>query len=141
MNHTGTPRVPAIAAVAVLMFACAGCGSESKRPPVAKVHGKVELDGKPVEGGSVVTSVASGRGAQGSIKGGQFELSTYGTDDGALLGSHKIAVIVREKGEEGPEGKAGKLLIPERYINPETSGLTIEVQEGDNSPELKLTSP
>lgn len=128
--------------VVALVVASTGCGSgKPKRPPVAVVKGKVLLDGQPLESGSIETSVDSGRGALGAIHGGQFELSTYGTNDGALLGKHRVAVISREKGEEGPEAKAGKLLIPERYTNPQSSGLTIEVKAGDNTPTLELKSP
>lgn len=128
--------------VVTFVVACVGCGSgKPNRPPVAVVNGKVLLDGRPLETGSIETSVDSGRGALGSIHGGQFELSTYGTNDGALIGMHRVAVIAREKGEEGPEAKAGKLLVPERYTNPQSSGLIIEVKPGDNTPTLELKSP
>lgn len=128
--------------VFVFVVASVGCGSgKPNRPPVAVVNGKVLLDGQPLETGSIETSVDSGRGALGSIQGGQFELSTYGTNDGAILGTHKVAVIAREKGEAGPEAKAGKLLIPERYTSPLSSGLTIEVKAGDNTPTLELKTP
>jgi len=130
--------------IAVLIAAtplCAGCGSaKSNRPAVAVVKGKVLLDGQPLENGSIETTVDAGRGALGAIHGGEFELSTYGTNDGAILGTHKVAVIAREKGEDGPEAKAGKLLVPERYTSPQTSKLTIDVQPGTNTPTLELTS-
>ena len=116
-----------------------GCGPKSK---VAHVNGTVLLDDKPIAAGAVVTMPASGRGAKGRIENGKFELGTFGSNDGALLGIHKVAVIANAppKGA-GPEAAPGKLLVPERYTNPETSGLTIEVKPGDNSPVLKLTSP
>lgn len=118
-----------------------GCGdAKPNRTPVAVVKGTVLLDGKPLETGSIETSVDSGRGALGSIHGGAFELSTYGTNDGAVLGTHRIAVIARESGEAGPEGKAGKLLVPERYTSASTSKLTIEVKDGTNTPKLELKS-
>ena len=42
----------------------------------------------------------------------------------------------------GPEAKAGKLLVPERYTSPESSKLTIEVESGKvNAPTLELKSP
>ena len=99
-------------------FSCCGCDSKS---PVAIVRGKVTLDGKPVEAGAIVTRPDAGRGAQGVIKNGQFELGTFSAQDGALIGTHRVAVIAQEKSQGGPESAAGKLLVPERYTNPETS--------------------
>jgi hypothetical protein len=127
-----------VAAGAVLVV-CTGCPSTS---PVAQVHGKVTLDGKPLAAGGVATIPSGGRGAGGIIKNGEFKLSTFGKDDGALIGSHKVAVIAREQAQgAGPEAKAGKLLVPERYTNPDTSGLSIEVKSGEvNAPTLELKS-
>jgi hypothetical protein len=108
---------------------------------MAQVHGKVTLDGKPLADGAVVTKPESGRGAQGFIRNGEFELGTKGKNDGASIGTHAVAVIAQEKpANAGPESKAGQLLVPERYTNPDTSGLTIDVQAGDNTPTLELTS-
>ena len=42
----------------------------------------------------------------------------------------------------GPESGNGKLLVPQRYVNPESSGLKIDVKAGEeNTPTLKLTTP
>ena len=109
---------------------------------MAPVRGKVTLDGKPLADGAVVTKPASGRGAQGFVRNGEFELGTKSTNDGASIGTHAVAVIAQEKlPNAGPETKAGKLLVPERYTNPDTSGLTIEVKAGTNTPTLELKSP
>lgn len=121
------------------LLTVAGCGATGSN--TGKVRGKVTLDEKPLAFGSVVTLPQSGRGAHGVISNGTFELGTAGNSDGAVIGVHKVAVIAQEVAAGGPEGPAGKLLVPERYTNPETSGLSIEVIAGDNFPELKLTSP
>jgi hypothetical protein len=119
--------------------ACAGCGGSQSA--VAHVRGKVTLDGKPLAMGAVVTLPSGGRGAQGVIKNGEFELGTYSSNDGALIGNHRVAVIAQEQGESGPEGQPGKLLVPQRYTNPMTSELTIEVKPGEvNTPTLELKS-
>jgi len=93
--------------------------------------------------GALVTLPQSGRGAHGTITDGEFYLSTFGNNDGAVPGTHKVAVIAQEKSQgTGPEAPAGKLLVPEQYTNPDTSKLTIEVKSGEtNSPTLKLISP
>jgi hypothetical protein len=118
---------------------CAGCGSKSS---LARVRGKVLLDDKPLAAGSIVTIPESGRGAHGAIADGEFELGTFGNNDGALPGVHKVAVVAYESAAgQGAESGTGKLLVPQHYTSPESSGLTIEVKAGEvNEPTLKLTS-
>jgi hypothetical protein len=120
---------------------CAGCGRHAAN--IAPVKGVVTLDGKPLKIGTVITIPNAGRGARGFIQpDGSFELGTYGKTDGALLGSHRVGVVAYEGTNLGPESNNAKLIVPKRYTNPESSGLTIEVKpDGDNTPELKLTSP
>ena len=133
-------RCYCIAFLVVSGFACEGCGSKS---PLATVRGKVELNGRPLASGNVMTLPKGGRGARAAILNGEFELGTFGKNDGALIGIHKVAVVAFEEGHStGPEAKVGKLLVPERYTNPESSGLSIEVKaDGPNEPVLELTSP
>jgi hypothetical protein len=119
----------------------AGCNSKTSN--LAAVKGKVQLNGQPLANGAVVTDFAGGRGAQGVVKNGEFELGTFAADDGALVGSHKVAVTANDTGAGSePESSPGKSLIPQRYNNPATSELTIEVKAGEvNAPSLDLTSP
>lgn len=114
----------------VLTSVCAGCGP--KRPTTAPVKGKVLLDGRPLTTGNVGTFPTAGRGAHGDIQpDGTFELHTYSKNDGALLGKHKVGVVAYDtSGPKGPESPYGKLLVPQVYTNPETSGFTIDVQPG-----------
>ena len=139
-SHVDCFRCCCVASIIVCAFACAGCGSKS---PIARVRGKVELDGRPLATGAVVTLPKRGRGAQGAVRDGEFELGTFGKNDGALVGTHQVAVIAYDKSQaRGPEAKMGKLLVPARYTNPETSGLSIDVKSGEvNTPTLELTSP
>jgi hypothetical protein len=121
----------------LLLLVCVGCGSSG----VAPVSGTVMLDGKPLETGAIMTLPEAGRGAQGRIQNGRFQLSTFGTNDGALLGTHKVAVSASEPSRgSGPEAQVGKLLVPQRYTNPDASGLTIDVQRGNNEVELRLST-
>jgi hypothetical protein len=122
------------------LVAFAGCGSD--KSAMAPVTGKVTLDGKPFTTGGIATIPVAGRGAMGRINSdGTFELSTFGAGDGALVGTHKVAVAAYEGGSGGPEGSLGKSLIPMRYTSPESSGLTIEVTaDGPNEPVLELSS-
>jgi hypothetical protein len=126
-------------ALSVVPLAFMGCGNN--KSSVGTVHGKVMLNDKPLANGTIVTRPNAGRGSQGIISNGEFELGTFSRNDGALIGTHQVAIIAEEKRDSGAEAKAGKLLIPQRYTNPDTSGLAIEVKPGDNTPELILTSP
>lgn len=131
----------AAAALSLLIAATAGCQSKSS---VVPVRGKVTMDGKPLTKGMIATLPAAGRGANAIIQpDGTFELRTFAKNDGATVGVHKVAIVANDAPTNGgPEAGSGKSLVPKRYTSPETSGLTIDVQVGDNnSPELNLTSP
>jgi hypothetical protein len=132
-------RIQRIAAL-LLFAAFTGCGQSG--PQTAPVKGKVTLDGKPITIGRVVTIPVAGRGANGEIASdGTFELTTFSDRDGATLGIHKVGVSAYESTGDGAESGFGRSLVPERYNNPETSNLTIEViNSGDNTAELKLTT-
>jgi hypothetical protein len=136
--HATSKRWRSIVPLVAAALVCTGCNSN--KPPLGVVHGTVVLDGRPLAAGAVITNFASGRGAQGAIHDGKFELGTYGATDGALIGTHRVAVIAREQSDGGPEAKTGKLLVPERYTKPETSDLSIEVKSGTNTPMLELTT-
>jgi hypothetical protein len=132
-----------------------GCGG----PKLAKVSGKVTYNGKPVTGGKIMFYPESGRMAMGEIAlDGTYSLTTFKAGDGALVGSHRIAIESTKVGpgsmetpktfeEEmkgvAPGGKilvAGKVewLVPEKYSRPETSGLTRTVEHRDNKIDLDL---
>jgi hypothetical protein len=126
-------------ALTVVSILSVGCGQKSS---LGTVRGTVTLDGKPLPSGNIVTLPDAGRGARGVIHDGQFELGTEATSDGVVIGTHRVAISANEPGSgSGPEATAGKSLVPIRYSNPSTSGLTVEVKAGNNTPELKLTSP
>lgn len=131
-----------IAAALLAMIVFTGCGKTGAS--VAPVAGKVLIDGQPLASGSVNTLPAGGRGAHGTIQpDGSFSLGTNGPDDGALIGMHRVAVVAyAQSADNGPESPRGKSLVPQRYTNAETSGLTIDVKaDEDNAPVLELTSP
>jgi hypothetical protein len=131
---------PALVAVAT-MLAVPGCGRS--HPKVVPVKGVVKFDGKPLAGGLIATVPQAGRGAKATIESdGSFELGTYSAHDGAIPGTHNAAVVAREPSTgSGPEAPLGKLLIPAKYTDPQTSGLTIEVKAGEeNDPVLDLSS-
>jgi hypothetical protein len=139
----------------LILAACAllgGCGGATTAP----VSGRVTYNGKPVTAGRIMFYPESGRAAVGQLgPDGRYTLTTLQPGDGALLGSHRVAIEATRVGpgsyqaprsleEEvelsrkgAPGGKvlvAGKVewLVPEKYARPETSGLTATVRSGPN---------
>jgi hypothetical protein len=122
-----------------LVLLAAGCGSQGTRR--APVVGKITLGGQPIAGANVtfVPVEAGAPSATGTTdQDGKYRLQTLGRGPGALVGEHRVCVALRV---EAPAGKSsdpnylrnkmrrpmGKPLLPERYFDPDKSGLTAEV--------------
>jgi len=83
-----------------------GCGG-SKEFQLVPVKGVVNCGGKPISGGTIVFSPVavsgtanSGRPAASKVaEDGSFELTTYRTNDGAIVGRHVVTYLVAEEGE------------------------------------------
>ena len=141
-------RFLALLLLSPMPFAMAGCGS-SDRPETAEIVGIVMLNGVPLSSGTIIFEPTNGRPARGRITDGQIvDVITYKADDGATVGLHKIAISsIAQKPEntalsahpgdtqdidDGYMG-TGQSLIPERYNDPETSGLTAEIEPGQEN--------
>ena len=123
-----------ISSLIILAF-ITGCSGGSNAPPTGKVTGKVSFRGQPVTVGTVIfVPQAGGPSAYGMIQAdGSYELSTdtsSGGGDGAVIGKHKVAI--RAQKETEPGGRAAPLMLPRGFENPDKSGLTAEVKEGEN---------
>ena len=126
----------------------AGCGGGPDLPPVAPVSGTVTIDGKALPRGTVqfvpdASKLPKGTKATpavGNIRAdGQFTLRTAGVD-GAIVGFHKINVRAQEEPKNEMDTWPPSL-IPKKYNNERTSGLTFEVKAGQqNTCDLPLTS-
>ena len=118
---------------AVLGLLLGGCGGEQMS--TAPVTCQVTLDGKPLTQGPVLCTPAQGRQAQGSIQAdGTAVLGTYDDADGAVLGTHRIAVVAKVPDPSRPaDGRltAMKWLIPRTFGSPDTSGLKFEIVNPD----------
>jgi hypothetical protein len=124
------------------LLLASGCGSH--HAPLGKVKGTVRYRGQPVAAGSLVFEVAGARPAQGTIVDGKItEVTTRSPGDGVPLGLARIAVFAvpatkpnapAGRGEPLPTGtpSSDKPLIPEKYNNLSTSGLTWKIVEGEN---------
>lgn len=94
-----------LAVFAVVLGSLAGCGGGgAELPATSPVSGIVTLGGKPVEGAAVrfYLEDKTDRPATG-ITGsdGKFKLTTFNTNDGAQLGSHKVTVTKVPLGNSG----------------------------------------
>jgi hypothetical protein len=141
---------------------CLGCGPEGPaRPEVARVSGVVMYNGDPVAGATVeFMSDNAPRAATGVTNSeGEFKLSMFGANDGAVLGTNKVTIKKVEGGEAapaadptaalddptaltgtytqqmGPGGKpqGPKSLLPTKYGDAKSTPLSEEVKAGEEN--------
>lgn len=117
--------------LAVVGFA--GCGGLEEFP-VAEVAGKVTCQGKPIphamvffeplaSGGSAIT----GKQGLGTCnENGEFSISTYGEEDGAVIGKHLVHVMPPHA-EDHPGFKCAC------EFNSQTQKIEVEVKKGEKN--------
>jgi 3',5'-cyclic AMP phosphodiesterase CpdA len=122
------------------------------------VQGCVTYQSQPVVG-AVVTFICQGasRFASGKTNAeGNYTLTTYEPDDGAVVGNNTVTVTMplATPGESAPDSplsseyfdllessrkaEAAGSKLPKRYANADTSGLTANVTQGTNRHDFKL---
>jgi hypothetical protein len=142
------PRRLPFGALLPLLLLATGCSGRGD------VAGKVSLDGKPLPAGTIIFQSGK-RAVSADIKDGEY------TATGVPAGDVKVAVEtgsikakaemlgagVKMTGKEaGPQAQKAKELlakylhIPERYADPNKSGLTAKVNSGSNQKNFDLTS-
>lgn len=106
----------------LFLLPCAGCGSNAQTAyttSTVPVKGKVTLNGKPLTKGMVTFEPDSGREAHGDIKSdGTYVLTTFKEGDGAVPGTHRVAV-----------SNAGRS-VPNKYTHVSSSKIELEVSDG-----------
>lgn len=140
-----------------------GCGESSgkPRPTIAPVSGKVTYKGQPVVDAAVTfINASSPRTAVGVTNAqGEFALTTFDTNDGALVGEHKVTIAKRQgaataelrspleqAAQSGGNMEAYRQAmtqdrkdvkvenqLPGKYSSPDTSGLVRQVVEGEEN--------
>jgi hypothetical protein len=110
---------------------CWGCGSVAERQlaELIPVKGKVTYKGQPLTKGSVEFEPRDfGRSASGDLQpDGTFVLGTLKEGDGVVAGHHRV--FVTGTGIPGKTAKKSKELVPAKYTQPATSGLTADVDK------------
>lgn len=118
----------------VLVCGLAGCQTG---PTIVPVSGTVFVQGKPLTGrrGFVRVVPAGFRAATGPIDpvDGRFSLTTFEAGDGCVTGTHPAAVIVNTM-----VGNRLVWLVPEKYADDATSGLTVEISGPTTSLRVEL---
>lgn len=130
-----------MALTAVLIVALAGCS----RGLESSVSGLVTLDGQPIGPGFLVFAPAESNHnpARGAIQlDGHYALKTINTR-GLPAGKYQVSVTVLDQPTVAPGERsmvAATSRIPEKYNNPQTSGLEFDVQPGGNTIDIELKS-
>lgn len=134
----------------VLMLSACQIGCKESHS-LGKVSGTVTYEGKPLAQGNIVFQVASGRDATAEIRDGQIvNISTFERNDGVTVGNVRLAVSSTEvtgtrqsRSEENPKetytSEIRSSVIPLRYGNVETSGLSYDIVKGENNLNIELT--
>lgn len=130
----------------------AGCGSTgpvAETVPVVKASGKLTFQGKPLEHYQLMLFPKDGRPAAGMVDAsGNFVLGTNQPGDGAPSGTHRLAVTwVGPPSTDPGQGvmefappPPPTIRIPDKYADPETSGITVEIPDsGTDSLAIDLT--
>lgn len=91
-------------------------------------------DGQPIEEGTI-TFIGDGLPpGRGLIDSGRYEMGTYESDDGIVVGSFQIAITVSPPVDFDPDGgKRPPKSAKAKYTRPETSGLTFEMTPESSS--------
>ena len=131
----------------LLFLTLTGCHGDG-RSPTGSVEGTVTVDGQPLDEGTIIFESPGKRPASGEIRAGKIvNVMTYVAGDGVPTGSQKVAInatvatssisVPDNPGQVMPVDAnymgVGESLIPAKYNNPETSGLTAEIKPGKNS--------
>jgi hypothetical protein len=134
-----------------LVLALVGCSHDPNMPKLGKVHGKVTYKGQPLDGGHIVFNPATGKGgesgqvATGEINSdGTYEMTTFNTGDGAILGQH-IVTVTFQKGEMPKPDEYSRInyvlpknVTPTKYAAADKSPLRCTVGEGNNEFNIEL---
>lgn len=150
--------------VMLAMLMTSGCSKGDGRPKTYSVTGTVTLGGTPVDGATVfVPKTPAQPGTQGpqaatatTDAAGKYALGTFAKGDGAIPGEYLVKVFKYPTPppttggsggseeeyvppqEGAPPPPAPKNLLPEKYANEQTSGLSFKVEAKSNTFDIQL---
>lgn len=116
-----------VLAMSALVASLVGCGTSTN-----PVSGTIKFEGKPLSGGGNIQFFpleGEGKPAGGAInEDGTYSLSTYGENDGASIGKHRVQIMQNEvlqeaeytetaaPAEGGTEAEGAETLIKEEVL-------------------------
>lgn len=141
-------RTAGVLGLSIALF-CTACSGDAG-PKVYPVSGKVTFQGKPTPGALIILHPLNNpdpdarRPLTRVSEDGSFQLTTFEMNDGAPAGEYAVAITWVEDidmQEVSTENQRPlKNFLPERYGNPESSGLTVVIKEEPNElPPFELT--
>ncbi|MGE3818261.1 MAG: hypothetical protein AB7I30_02400 [Isosphaeraceae bacterium] len=162
----------------IALVGTVGCGPGNGLN-LARVNGKVTLNGEPLKNGTIIFEPDESKGTTGPqaigtiMSDGTYILSSETAGDGAVVGHHKIGILgleaepVSEQAMPSPEddplkyleaktksglvaarnatkknadrvvsgldGKPFRVVVPEKVISTQTSGIIAKVESGSNT--------
>ncbi|MGI6402112.1 MAG: carboxypeptidase-like regulatory domain-containing protein [Thermoguttaceae bacterium] len=148
-------KLYSLVAILSLCAIVCGCNKGPKKPadlptlyPTTAV---VTYDnGTPVAGATVTLLAEQSGGRHWNLTGvtdasGSFTFKTDGNWDGAPAGTYNVIVVKEISDVEDPTEVGGSVTVKgitryvdQKYGNPRTSGITVEVTEGTNNLEIKV---
>jgi hypothetical protein len=113
-----------------------GCGGGPPEPPRHPVSGQVKLRGKPLPE-ATVSFHPQQQGARllyaVTDPEGRFKITFREPGDGAPAGKYLVTVVRHKASKDGDEiVRNGPNELPQRYENPGTSGLSVDIVDGPN---------
>ena len=154
MNRASVKSVlalPAAAAVAAILLLAAGCGQASKG---SSVSGKITYKGQPLTGGIIklYSDAAPAPATRGADNSFHITIKPDGTFGASNVpeGMAKVAIESQpapskpagfdpKTGIPLAPGTADFVRIPQKYTDPNTSGLTWDVKPGSEKKDFDLT--
>ena len=130
------------AAILPLLLILAGCSSSSGLSGLTPCEGTVTYKGEPVVGAVITFHPSGDTRASGAVAGGdgRFKVTTLQPEDGITPGNFRVTIVKYE--EYGPQlpqvmsddgimvdqSRPQRNILPGKYANPDTSGLTANIE-------------
>src|SRR6476620_3867291 len=139
MNSPATLAVSILVAAAIVLTGC-----PNSRPATYRETGTVTMQGKPVAG-AVITFVPTSHEGQAASaitdSEGKYALTTWQAGDGARPGEYRVKVSKKEQKiyvEKKTAPPPAKSLVPSKYLDESTSGLSHTVPNGSSTFDIEI---
>ena len=133
-----THACPPITVSALILGLVAGCNGASSPP--APVAGNVSFRGMPLRGGTIVFIPDASRGNSGSLvrgaiqSDGSYRLQGENGSPGAPAGWYRVTILAIDGfAYAGNAAYVPRSLLPDKYRDPDLSGLGCEVKPGHDN--------